>query len=95
MAVRQLLAPLHRLLGRMVETDILTEVKNEETEECTYQPALDSHRISVGMVAERIEAQGSEQFIQSPTAEMQAFWERYLALKEKRHSEDKILLNEL
>ncbi len=86
---------VNQLLGRMVETDILTEVKNEETEECTYQPALDIHRISVGMVVCRIEEQGSEQFIQSPTAEMQAFWERYLALKEKHHSTENILLNEL
>jgi hypothetical protein len=34
------------------------------------------------MVFERIEAQGSEEFLQAPSAEMQAFWEKYQRLSE-------------
>lgn len=86
---------VNRLLARMVETGILREVYTEDNEERTFQPALDTHKISVGMVINRIDAQGSEQFLQKPTPEMQEFWERYLRMKESHQSFDKILVNEL
>jgi len=78
-----------------VETGILREVYVENEEEKTYQPALDSHKISVGMVIERIDAQGTEEFLQAPTPEMEAFWTNYLKLKKAHSSLDKILVNEL
>jgi len=65
------------MLSRLVETGIVREVYTEGEEERTYQPAMDTHKISVGMVFERIEAQGSEEFLQAPSAQMQAFWEKY------------------
>ena len=86
---------VNRLLGRMVETGILREVYVEDQEEKTYQPALDTHKISVGMVISRIDAQGTELFLQSTTEEMKAFWEHYLRLKENHKTLDNILVNEL
>ena len=74
---------VNQLLSRMVETGILREVYTEDKEEeKTFQPALDTHKITAGMVFERIEAQGSEEFLQAPSAEMQAFWEKYQRLSE-------------
>lgn len=74
---------VNQLLSRMVETGILREVYTEDKEEeKTFQPALDTHKITAGMVFERIEAQGSEEFLQAPSAEMQAFWEKYQRLGE-------------
>ena len=86
---------VNQLLSRMVETGILREVYVEGEEEKTYQPALDTHKISVGMVIERIDAQGTEQFLQAPTPEMQAFWDNYLKLKRTHTTLDKIYVNEL
>jgi len=86
---------VNKLLGRMVETGILREIYIEDKEEKTYQPALDTHKISVGMVISRIDAQGTEQFLQSTTKEMNEFWERYLRLKENNKTLDNILVNEL
>lgn len=86
---------VNRLLGRMVETGILREVYVEDQEEKTYQPALDTHKISVGMVISRIDAQGTELFLQSTTKEMKTFWEHYLRLKENHKTLDNILVNEL
>lgn len=86
---------VNNLLSRMVDTGVLREVYTEGEEEKTYQPALDTHKISVGMVIKRIEAQGSEEFLQAPTAEMKAFWGAYLKLKDNPTPLDKLYINQL
>ena len=86
---------VNRLLGRMVETGILREVYNEGNEDKRYQPALDTHKISVGMVIERIDAQGTELFLQAPSPQMQAFWDSYTKVKETNKTLNQILVNEL
>ena len=86
---------VNRLLGRMVETGVLREVYQEEGEEKSYQPALDTHKISIGMVIDRIDAQGAEEFLTSPTPEMRAFWERYIAVKKNHSTLNNILITEI
>ena len=87
---------VNQLLGRLVETGILREVYVEdEGEEKTYQPALDTHKISVGLVLDRTDAQGTEQFLQAPTEEMEAFWHKYMDAKVSHTTLNKILVNEL
>ena len=87
---------VNQLLGRMVETGILREVYTEEdNEERRYQPALDTHKISVGMVIGRIDAQGSEQFLQTPSKQMQTFWKRYIKLKDSTYEQDQMLVRSL
>jgi len=46
-------------------------------------------------VLNRIDAQGTEEFLQAPSTEMEAFWEKYQQLKEKENSLDTIFINEL
>ena len=87
---------VNQLLGRLVETGILREVYTEGDEEKTYQPALDTHKITVGMVFDRIETQGTEEFLQSPSPEMKAFWDTYNRLNESYNTSlDSIYVNEL
>lgn len=86
---------VNRLLSRMVETGLLREVFTENEEERRYQPALDTHKISVGMVIDRIDAQGTELFLQTPSEEMVNFWENYTKMKEKDTTLNQILVNEL
>jgi len=86
---------VNQLLSRMVETNVLREVYQEEDESKAYQPALDTHKISVSMVMERIDMQGTELFLQAPSDEMQTFWEHYVALKEKDNELNNILVSEL
>lgn len=86
---------VNQLLGRMVETGILREVFVEGQEEKTYQPALDTHKISLGMVIDRIEKQGNELFLQSPSEEMQLFWQKYTAISEKYDALGRVMIDEL
>ena len=86
---------VNQLLSRLEETGIVREVYVEGKEDKTFQPALDTHKISIGMVIGRIDKQGNEEFLQSPTPEMQRFWERYLQLKQEHQTLDQILVNEI
>jgi hypothetical protein len=79
----------------MVETGILREVYTEEEEERTFQPALDTHKISVGMVIDRIDKQGSEEFLQKPSDEMQACWEKFQELKKTHSTLEQVMVNQL
>ena len=65
------------------------------SEEKTYQPALDTHKISLGMVIDRIEKQGNELFLQSPSEEMQLFWQKYTAISEKYDALGQVMIDEL
>ena len=86
---------VNQLVGRMVETGVVSEVIGEDEEEKTFQPALDTHKISIGMVIDRIDAQGAEEFLASPTPEMQAFWERYIKVKKNHTTLNEILITEI
>ena len=86
---------VNQLLSRLVETGILTEVQKEGNDERTYQPALDTHKISLGMVINRIEQQGTEHFLQAPSAEMQVFWEKYQQVLAENRALEKVLIDEL
>ena len=86
---------VNQLLGRLVETGIVREVYQEGNEEKTYQPALDTHKISIGMVISRIEAQGTELFLQSPSPEMEAFWNNYIRISNAHRTLDNIYVNEI
>ena len=86
---------VNQLLSRMVETFVLREVYQEGDEDKAYQPALDTHKISVSMVMDRIDMQGTEEFLQAPSENMQAFWGHFLVLKEKDHELNNILVSEL
>ena len=86
---------VNQLMSRLTETGILREVYVEGKEERTFQPALDTHKISVGMVIDRIEQQGTEEFLQSPSEEMQAFWNSYIRIKENHKTLDRVMVDEL
>ena len=67
----------------------------EDEEDRTYQPALDTHKISVGMVIERIESQGTELFLQQPSPEMETFWESYLEMLQNHRELNKVPVSSL
>ena len=83
------------LLNRLTETGLLRTVYVEQQEDKTYQPALDTHKITVGMVTDRIDRQGSEEFLRGATPEMHAFWQRYQQLKDEHNTLKNIRLDEL
>lgn len=84
-----------QLLSRLEETHIVREVYVEDKEDTTYVPALDTHRITIGMVLDRVSAQGTEQFLRNTPPEMQRFWERYERVVLAHPAMDEVLVSEL
>lgn len=82
-----------QLLRRLVEVEVLIEVYSQANKSKTYQPALDINIITVNLIFNRIDAQGSELFLNSQTPEMEEFWHKILAQKEKvnKLSEDTLV----
>lgn len=83
------------LLSRLMEVELVREVFIEGKEDRTYQPALDTHTITIGMVFERIDAQGTEDFLDASTKHQQAMWQHFLELRQKERHINDILVNEL
>ena len=83
------------LLSRLVEIGIVREVFVEGKEDKTYQPALDTHQITIGKVFERIDAQGTEDFLEASTKHQQAMWQHFLELRKKERNINDILVNQL
>ncbi|MCQ2348633.1 MAG: YihY/virulence factor BrkB family protein [Paludibacteraceae bacterium] len=84
-----------QLVGRLTEVGLLREVHLEGREERSYQPALDTHRITIGMVLQRIDCQGAEAFLQHISADMQTFWERFVDIKQTHSTLDQVYLRDL
>ena len=83
------------LLSRLTEVGILREVYIEGKKDRTYQPALDTHKITIGMVFDRIDAQGTEDFLETSTKHRQKLWQHFLQIRQdERHSRE-IYINEL
>ena len=83
------------LLSRLTEVGILREVYIEGKEDRTYQPALDTHKITIAMVFDRIDAQGTEDFLETSTKHRQELWKHFLQLRhDERHARE-IFINEL
>ncbi len=83
------------LLTRLVEIGLLREVYVEEKEDARYQPAFDTHMMTVGMVTNRIDTQGIELFLQDASPVMMDFWQKYVLLCEKRNNVVDLLVNEI
>ncbi|MBR0310692.1 MAG: YihY/virulence factor BrkB family protein [Paludibacteraceae bacterium] len=84
-----------QLLNRLTDVGLLRTVYVEQKEDKTYQPALDTHKITFGMVTDRIDKQGTEAFLRGASPEMQAFWQRYVQLKDEHNTLKHIRIDEL
>lgn len=84
-----------RLLSRLTEVGVLCEVHQEGVEERSYQPALDTHAITMGMVNDRIDGQGTEAFLEHVPQSMHDFWARFLDLKQRHSTLNEVFIRDL
>ena len=72
---------VNQLLSRLTDVGVLREVYKEDNEEKTYMPGMDIGQLTVGKVLDAIDRQGNELFIQNPTEQENAFWERFVEMR--------------
>ena len=83
---------VNELLSQLVEIKIITEIIDEKTVEKTYQPAFDINKISVGLLLDRLEKFGSEDFNIGKKDDFQKLLNLINSLKEKNIEATKNLL---
>ena len=79
------------LLGELTEVQLLVEMSGEPNEEARYLPAIDIHRITVGMVTRRIDSNG----IETPSLVWQAGTPEWDSLRTLRNEDKDALLIDL
>lgn len=79
------------LLGELTDMQLLVEIHNEHGEELRYLPAIDIHRITVGMVTRRIDSHG----IENPSFVWQTSMPEWDALRILRNKNEDALLVDL
>jgi membrane protein len=77
---------VNQILARLVESNVLIEVFNDEKRMKCYQPALDINQLSVNLLFNKIESFGSEHFLTDKNEILDKFWHKTLSMKQK--SED-------
>ena len=86
---------VNQLLSRLVETGLICEIRSDEDQERRYQPATDTHRMTVGMVMSRIDRQGTEEFLSGTSKEMKQFWGRFTKMREQQAKAEQTPVGEL
>lgn len=86
---------VNQLLSRLTETEILREVYIEGKEEKTFQPAFDTHKMTLAEVLNRVDKQGREEFLSACTEERKYFWQNYLRIKKEYSSLDQIRISDI
>ncbi|MCQ2346895.1 MAG: YihY/virulence factor BrkB family protein [Paludibacteraceae bacterium] len=86
---------VNQLTSRLLEIKILNPTWVENKEDPGLIPARGTQTITVSMVSDCIDRQGTEAFISNPSDEMLAFWERFLALRDKKNKVNDILVSEI
>ena len=79
------------LLGELTDMQLLVEAHNEPGDEPHYLPAIDIHRITVGMVTRRIDSHG----IENPSLVWQTGTPEWDALRSLRNENEDALLIDL
>jgi membrane protein len=79
------------LLAELTEIQLLVETRNEPGDEPRYLPAIDIHRITVGMITRRIDSHG----IENPSLVWQTGTPEWDTLRSLRNENEDALLIDL
>ncbi len=86
---------VNQIINTLKKADIVSEVITDDAK-TAYQPAIDIHQLTIKTMETRIDMRGAELFLESKNDEMDAFWQKMLAIQDKtdKINED-ILLKDL
>ena len=74
---------VNQMLTKLVEVSILIEVFNDSTKTKTYQPAIDINQLTINLLFNRLDCNGSELFLTNKNELLDSFWQKTLKFKQK------------
>lgn len=80
------------LLTELTTINIITEIADDDDRTRAYQPAMDINKLTINLLIERIETNGSELFLANKHDQLDEFWQKHLELKKFLNKTDKDLL---
>ena len=83
------------LLTRLESCHLVRELYIEGKEDKVFQPACDTHTITLSKVLDKLDQQGSEDFIVPVNDKMQQLWKSFTELKHTLHTSQNIYINQL
>lgn len=86
---------INQVISRLVEINLLNELYVEDGEDTLYQPAIDTHKISLGMIIDRIDNQGIEDFILQADEDFISFGKRLEEILSSKANLNDILVSEI
>jgi len=79
-------------LMKLTEVSVLTEIFNEKSKAKTYQPAIDINQLTVSLLFNKLEVQGSELFLINKNHLLDSFWQKTLEIKQRSEEHTEQLL---
>lgn len=73
----------NQLLTELTEAEIIVEIVDEDLRTKAYIPAIDINQLTVQMMMERLDTQGSELFLSKKHPKIDELWQRHLNFNKK------------
>ena len=73
---------VNQIINTLKKAEIISEVTTPDYKN-VYQPAVDINQLTLKLMETRIDMRGSELFLESKNEQMDAFWQKMLAIQEK------------
>lgn len=86
---------VNQLLNELTAIKIITEITDDDDKTKAYQPALDIHQLTVRMLLERIESNGSELFLSNKHDQLDQFWLKNHTLLQIKNTDEQLLIKDL
>lgn len=83
---------VNQSLMKLTEVSVLTEIFNEKSKAKTYQPAIDINQLTVSLLFNKLEVQGSELFLTNKNHLLDSFWQKTLEIKQQSEEHTEQLL---
>ena len=86
---------VNQIINTLKKAEIISEVTTPDNKN-VYQPAVDINQLTLKLMETRIDMRGSELFLESKNEQMDAFWQKMLAIQEKTDTiNENILLKDM
>lgn len=75
---------VNQILTQLANANIIVAIANEKMQAHSYQPAFDIHRLSINVLFDKLDTEGSEMFLNTRNELLAPFWEKVIEIREMK-----------